>query len=107
MGRGKGRVGDSVGQESLPCSGLGPIPVCWAPHFYSRDPILLPETCYYSPVSLSFPTVLAQMELDKVKTHLSDPKYTAEQTQYCQLSLIFFIFMDCKLNNHLLSFTFT
>lgn len=52
--------------------------------------------------------VLAQMELDKVNTHLSDPKYTAKQTQCCQLSLIFFlIFMDCKLNNHLLNFIFT
>lgn len=52
--------------------------------------------------------VLAQMELDKVNTHLSDPKYTAKtDTVLSTKPDFFFIFMDCKLNNHLLNFIFT
>lgn len=51
-----------------------------APHFYSRDPILLPEIWYYSPVPLSFPMLLAQTELDMINTHLSSHRYPAKQT---------------------------
>lgn len=51
------------GEPSLLRTVPNPSLCGWAPHFYSQDPILLPEICYYSPAPLSFPMVLAQTEL--------------------------------------------